>query len=84
MLPTLKPGTSVISFNWYYHIFPLKSDELVVALVNNTMVVKRIKKVGEKDKIWIEGDNKNESTDSREFGWIPKSNLVGKVIRIIE
>ena len=84
MWPALKPGNSVISFNWYYLLFRLKPNDLIVAKLNNKLLIKRVRKLDGGDKVWIEGDNKNESTDSRTFGWIRKSDLVGKVIRIIE
>ena len=40
---------------------------------------KRIIKIV-KEKIWVEGDNKSESIDSRDFGYIKSSDIVGKVI----
>lgn len=40
---------------------------------------KRLKKI-EGDKIWVEGDNKKESIDSRKFGYINKKDIIGKAI----
>ena len=31
-------------------------------------------------RVWVEGDNKNNSTDSREYGPIPEALIVGKVV----
>lgn len=33
-----------------------------------------------KDHVWVMGDNRDESIDSRVFGSIPMSDLIGKVI----
>lgn len=41
-------------------------------------IVKRICAI--KDSfVWVEGDNKEKSTDSRNFGWVGKEYIVGKV-----
>jgi nickel-type superoxide dismutase maturation protease len=79
MLPTLKPNSSVITFNWYYHFADPKKDDLVVLMHNSRVIIKRIKEI-KKNKIWLEGDNLEESTDSRTFGWVDKSKLLAKVI----
>lgn len=42
-------------------------------------VIKRITKI-ENTSYFIEGDNKNSSTDSRVFGIIRQSDIIGKVI----
>ena len=44
---------------------------------------KRIKKIKTIEKnifIWIEGDNKKNSFDSRNFGWIKKEFIIGNVL----
>ena len=82
MLPTLRPKTSVISFNWHYIFNKPKLNDLVVAKVNGRLIIKRIKRIDGR-KIWVEGDNKKESTDSRNFGWIDKRQLIGKVIIVM-
>ena len=46
---------------------------------NNKYLVKRITKV-DGEKYFVSGDNKNDSLDSREFGWISKGDILGKVI----
>lgn len=78
MYPTLRKGSRVVTQNWFYK---LNLKDIIVAKVNNRPVIKRIKRITAK-KIFLEGDNKSESTDSREFGEIDKNKLIGKVIFI--
>lgn len=42
-------------------------------------MVKRIAKVSERG-LWVLGDNRERSTDSRELGWIPLRNVRGRVV----
>lgn len=76
MYPTLKIGEYVLTQNWF---FKIKLDDLVVARVKNRLVIKRVKKLSGRN-IFIEGDNKRASTDSRDFGEITHDQLIGKVI----
>lgn len=43
------------------------------------MLLKRIVKA-ENDRYWLEGDNTFESSDSRQFGWVERGLIEGKVI----
>lgn len=55
-----------------------KAGDVVVFKYQNTELLKRIiRPAGE--GFWVEGDNKDFSTDSREFGAVPKTAIVGKV-----
>lgn len=76
MLPTLKEGQDVLSINWF--ISP-KVGDIVVIKRSGIEMVKRIKKI-KGDKVYVVGDNEQESTDSRHFGPIGKDNIVGKLI----
>lgn len=73
MNPILIEGQDILSFNWF--IKPKVRD---IVIVKGDMV-KRIKRIN-RDKVWIEGDNRNESTDSRHFGPISIDQIVGRVI----
>ena len=46
------------------------------------MLVKRIKKIG-KDGLFLLGDNRNRSIDSRKFGPLDMKSVIGKVIAVI-
>ncbi len=76
MLPTLKPGRDVLVWRWFYQ--PKKGD-IVAVKVNGKEIIKRISKTNDR-YILIMGDNKKESTDSRNFGPISKEEIIGKVI----
>ncbi|MBI2642013.1 MAG: S26 family signal peptidase [Candidatus Wildermuthbacteria bacterium] len=48
---------------------------------SSRLILKRI--TGARDSFfWVEGDNKEESTDSRKFGWVPKTAILGKAFVI--
>jgi len=42
--------------------------------------IKKIKTENNEKLIWIEGDNKKNSLDSRNFGWIKKDFIIGNVV----
>lgn len=78
MLPTLKPGQDVLTFNWW-KLVGIKAGDLVVIKVNDKEMIKRIQGVFDQN-IFVVGDNEKESTDSRKFGSISRDQIVGKVI----
>lgn len=79
MFPTLKPGQNVLVFTWRYFFSHPKIGDIVVIKKNGKSIVKRIQKYDGRG-VFVIGDNKKESTDSRSFGEISKSEIVGKVI----
>lgn len=79
MSPALKPGDKVLTINWF--INP-KMEDIVVAKVKGKEIIKRVAKL-KRDQLFLKGDNKKESTDSRTYGWINKSAILGKVIYIL-
>ncbi len=83
MAPALQPRQDVLSFNWAYLGKKPKIGDIVIVksskLKVKSEIVKRVKRV-EGDRVWVEGDNKAESTDSRDFGAVKIDQIVGKVI----
>lgn len=75
MYPTLKNGQEVLTFNWG----KIHEGDVVVIKHNDREMVKRIQNVHDQE-YFVEGDNKKESTDSRHFGPIDQSQILGKVI----
>jgi len=76
MYPYLTFNQKVLGFHWFQE---LKVNDVVVITHKKKLIIKRIMKVNKTD-LWVEGDNKNESTDSRLFGWINTSKVVAKVM----
>lgn len=79
MLPTLKPSQKIICFNWSYLFSNPKAGDLVIAKVQDRELVKRVTRV-ENNRFFLEGDNKEKSTDSKKFGFLGKESILGKII----
>lgn len=54
-----------------------KIGDVVVAKYGEKLLLKRVQKINGK-KYWLQGDNEKLSTDSRNFGWISKEQVLGK------
>jgi len=81
MEPTIRAGQTVLVNRMsYWFGSPQKND--IIALYDprdGKILIKRItKKNG--TRYFVEGDNKSASTDSKVFGWIGKSAIIGKAI----
>lgn len=83
MLPTLKPGKIVVArprHNGY------QSGDIVIFDHDGLEKIKRVAearagKPGDlKRQLFVLGDNKAESTDSRAFGWINESIVKGRLV----
>lgn len=75
MEPGLRAGSVVVGWRWFK---PRVGD--VVVIRHDRPLIKRVIDV-KKDKIWVEGDNKSASTDSRHFGYVGPQDLEAKVIK---
>ena len=76
MYHTLKHGRNVLSIIWFLN--PRIGDIVVIKKAGKE-IVKRIIKIS-RSEVFVEGDNKNESTDSRHFGPINMDQVVGRVV----
>lgn len=74
MNPTLSNGKIVVCTS----LLAPKNNQVIV-FIHNSEKIKRIKSIT-KEKIFVVGDNLESSTDSREFGAINRSQVVGRVI----
>jgi nickel-type superoxide dismutase maturation protease len=79
MMPTLREGQDVLSFNWAYLGRKPKIGEIIVLNFKGRDLIKRVVKV-DGEEIFVEGDNKEFSTDSRDFGAVKMNQVMGKVI----
>ena len=82
MEPTLNENEiALVSRISYWFGKPKVGD--IIVLRRETYIIKRIKKINlsvDGERFFVEGDNKSSSTDSRNFGWISKKEILGKVI----
>ena len=79
MEPQIKNGKSVLVSGISYWFKKPKIGDIVAVRKEEKVFVKRITKIKEKE-YFLEGDNKQDSLDSREFGYILRRNIIGKVI----
>ena len=81
MKPVLKDGDYVLVNRLAYIFKTPQVDDIIAALDprDKKTLIKRITKI-QNGKYVIQGDNKNFSTDSRNFGMIEKKSIIGKVI----
>lgn len=81
MSPALISGQNVLVNRLSYIITKPKLGD-VVAIKDprdGKILIKRISEIN-KNKYFVLGDNQSESTDSRDFGWITKKDIIGRVI----
>lgn len=79
MKPFLKNGDTIVALK-YILKKPTVGD--VVIFKHTTpphIFIKRIIKIL-KGKVWVEGDNKKESIDSRKFGYIKRNQIFGRMV----
>lgn len=78
MLPTLKSGQKALVYSWF---FKPKIGDIIVVKMQDIDIIKRIKAISESG-VFVEGDNKKESIDSRLFGPVLRQEIVGKVVYV--
>ena len=77
MLPTVRPGDRLLVSPW----MPARPGHLVAVRDPRTparLLVKRVDRYAA-GGLWVLGDNPPASTDSRQFGPVPRAALVGRV-----
>lgn len=78
MLPLLGHGEQVL----VDENARIKIGDIVIAahpFKKNVEMIKRVAQTDENGNYFLLGDNPNESTDSRSFGFVKKSGILGKV-----
>lgn len=78
MEPAYKPGQLVIALCWWRTLRP---GDVVIVRHAGREKLKRITCM-QADSVWLEGDNSQASTDSRQFGALPLSSVVAKVMAV--
>lgn len=82
MLPLFHPGDTVLVYRFSYIFIDPKEKDIIVlrSPLDGKYLLKQIEKIDGR-KYFVVGANTAKSIDSRQFGWISKGNIVGKVIR---
>lgn len=81
MEPTYPAGSRIWVSRLFYKLFPPRAgDSLVVRDPRNgQLILKRVTYTRE-NRIFVEGDNWQRSTDSRHFGEINRELVIGKAL----
>lgn len=76
MVPSLNSGNLIVGLKWFNKI---KVGDVLIIKHLGREKVKRLSKINNKG-LYVLSDNKNDSTDSRDFGYIEIDNVLAKVI----
>lgn len=76
MLPKFEHGRVLVASGWFRQLQPA---DVVIIKHDGFEKVKRVHEVNG-EKLYVIGDNTTESTDSRDFGWLPLESVMAKVI----
>ncbi len=79
MEPTIKNGQTVVVSSIPYIIRKPGIGDIVAFKNSDKIFIKRITKI-ESNNFFIEGDNKDDSLDSRKIGFVKREEILGKVI----
>ena len=77
MAPKLRPGQFVVATALFRKLYP---GQVVIVQHENRELIKRIERI-EDDRVFVIGDNLARSVDSRQFGWLDRSDIVARVFR---
>jgi len=75
MVPTLVPGMVVLGIRTK----KVRPGDVVVFWHEGRDKIKRVKDV-QYNKVFLEGDNPMQSTDSRDFGWLELETILARVV----
>ena len=81
MEPVIKNQQRVLVSKIPYLFSKPKAKEIVAFNYQGKILIKRIAEISS-DKYSVKGDNSKDSLDSRSFGSISESDILGKVIYI--
>lgn len=80
MQPTIADG-SIVVFNRLEKTY--EANDIVIAQADGQQIIKRIQSIDE-EEVFLIGDNREESLDSRSFGTVNMEAIRGRVICVIQ
>jgi nickel-type superoxide dismutase maturation protease len=81
MAPALLPGDRVLVDRWtFHHREPRIGEVVLVEAPGGAVVVKRVAGMRYGGDVWVLGDDREASTDSRHFGPVGRDRLRGRVV----
>jgi signal peptidase I len=84
MEPALRPGDRVLVDRWTYRYRRPREGEVV--LLDGPAFVPLVKRIGrppaagDPERLWVVGDNRAHSTDSRRFGTVAAPQVRGRIV----
>lgn len=81
MEPSVHPGDYVVANIWAYRFRRPRRGEVVLVRDPETrtrVLLKRVASVSRDGEIVVVGDNPERSRDSRQFGAVSRSDVIGK------
>lgn len=82
MQPTFSQNDQLLVSGISYWFLKPKIGDIIVFNMSKKFHIKRIIDV-KNNTFFVAGDNPKDSLDSRQFGWIERSAILGKVIKKI-
>jgi nickel-type superoxide dismutase maturation protease len=80
MSPYLMHGQKVLAVKWLFRSnFKLRIGDVIIFNNDGVEKLKRVKSIS-RQGLFLTGDNRNNSTDSRHFGLIKPEMVVAKVV----
>lgn len=76
MMPSYPHGAIIFGLRFWRR--PQVGD-VVIVRHHHLEIIKRIDQLQD-GNVYLLGDNQEESTDSRQFGWLPASSIIAVVI----
>ena len=78
MQPQIVNGETVLISNLFYLFKNPQIGDIVAFSIQGKILIKRVTKI-KKERYFLEGDNREDSLDSRKFGFVLREKILGKV-----